>query len=200
MRHQLLGHRRGDRLEDEREAAGLLQRERLLGDARGGAGGPALRLPASERGRRLRRQADVAHDRDPGADDRARTLDRCLAAALELDGLATGLLDHPHRCRDRLLVGDLVGAERKVADQQRRAQPATDGAREHEHVVERHGRRRVVAEHGGRGRVADEHEVDARRLGRARARVVIGGDHHDRVAEPLLLHQQRQGHRQASGV
>ena len=30
--------------------------------------------------------------------------DRCLAAALELHDLAAGLLDHPHRRGDRLLV------------------------------------------------------------------------------------------------
>ena len=49
------------------------------------------------------------------------------------------------------------------------------------------------------GRVADEHEVDAGGLGGAGAGVVVGGDHHDRFAESLLLHQQWQGHRQAAG-
>ena len=78
--------------------------------------------------------------------------------------------------------------------------PAARGAREHEHVAELDGRRRVVAEHGRGGRVADEHQVHARRLGGARGRVVVGGDHHDRFAEPLLFRQQRQGHRQATGV
>ena len=42
-----------------------------------------------------------------------------LAAALQLDDLAAALLDHPHGGRDRLLVGDLIGAEGQVADQQR---------------------------------------------------------------------------------
>ena len=142
----------------------------------------------------------MAHHRDAGADDRARALDGGLAAALELDRVAAGLLDHPHRGGDRLLVGDLVGAERQVADQQRRAQAAARGAREHEHVVEVDRRGGVVAEHGGRGGVADQHEVDAGRLGGAGARVVVRGDHHDRFAEPLLLGQQRQRHRQAAGV
>ncbi len=66
--------------------------------------------------------------------------------------------------------------------------------------LELDGRRRVVAEHGRGGRVADEHQVDTRRLGGAGGRVVVGGDHHDRFAEALLLRQQRQGHRQAAGV
>ena len=35
LRHQRLGDRRRDRLEDDREAARRLQRERLLGDLRG---------------------------------------------------------------------------------------------------------------------------------------------------------------------
>ena len=198
--HQLLGDRARDRLEDEREAARLLQRERLLGDLRGRGRGAALRLPAAERGRGLRGEADVAHHRDAGADDRARAADRGRAAALELDRVAAGLLDHPHRGGDRLLVADLVGAERQVADQQRRAQAAAHGAREHEHVVELDRGGGVVAEHGRGGRVADEHEVDAGRLGGAGARVVVGGDHHDRFAEPLLLGEQRQRHRQAAGV
>ncbi len=103
----------------------------------------------------------MAHHGDAGADDRAGTAHRCLSAALELDDVAAGLLDHPHRGRDRLLVGDLVGAERQVADQQGRVQAAPHGAGEHQHVLEDDGRRGVVAEHGRGGGVADEHEIDA---------------------------------------
>ena len=198
--HQLVGDGAGDRLEDDREAARLLQRQCLGGDAGGRPGVAPLGLPAAERGRGLGGQADVAHHRDAGADDRARPARRGLAAALQLHDLAAALLDHPHGGRDRLLVGDLIGAERQVADQQRGAQAAADGARQHQHVGQLDRGRGGVAEHGGGGRVADQHQVHARGLGRARARVVVGGDHHDRFAEALLLGQQRQRHRQPHRV
>ena len=110
--HDLGRHGARHRLEDDREAAGVLQGERLAGDARRGLAGPALGAVAAERGRRLRREADVAHDRDPGAHDRAGAGDRHRVAALELDGVGAGLLDEAHGGADRLLVGDLVGAER----------------------------------------------------------------------------------------
>ncbi len=71
-RHQLVGDGGGDRLEHEREAARLLQRERLRADLRGRGGGAALGLPAAERGRGLGGEADVAHHGDARGDDRAR--------------------------------------------------------------------------------------------------------------------------------
>ena len=101
---------------------------RLAGDPRGRLGGAALGAVAAERGGRLRRQPDVAHDRDAGGDDRAGARDGHRAAALELDRVAARLLDEPHRGRHGLLVGDLVGPEREVGDQERRPQAAPGGA------------------------------------------------------------------------
>ena len=173
----------GDRLEDDREAARRLQRERLVEHRPGALGGAALGAVAAERGRRLRRQPDVAHDRHAGAHDRARPL----GGALDLDRVAARLLDEPVRRRDRLLVGRLVGAERQVADQQRRAQAAPDGGGEHQQLVDRDRDGVGVAEHVVGGAVADEHDVDAGRLGDLRARVVVGGDHHDRLAQRTHL-------------
>ena len=43
------------------------------------------------------------------------------------------------------------------------------------------GTRGLVAEHGHRRRVADEHDVDAGRIGEPRARRVVRGDHRDRA-------------------
>ena len=48
----------------------------------------------------------------------ARLID-AVAAALELHRVDAGLLDEPDGRGDRLLVADLVGAERQVRDQQR---------------------------------------------------------------------------------
>ena len=118
------------------------------------------------------------------------------AAALELDRVAAGLLDEPLGGRDRLLVGGLVGAERQVADEQRRRAAAADGRGEHQHLVGRDRHGRGVAEHGHRAGVADEHDVDAGLLGDLGRRVVVGGDHHDRLAEALLLGEPRERHRQ----
>src|SRR3954454_23049367 len=198
--HDLGRHGARHRLEDDREAARVLQRERLARDPRRALAGPSLRAPASERRRGLRREADVAHDRDARAHDRPGARDRHLVAALELDRVRAGLLDVAHRARDRLLVGDLVGAERQVADEQRRLQPATGGLREDEHLVEVDRRRRGVAEDCRRGAVADQHEVDGGRPGGPRTRVVVGGDHHDRLAEALLLEEPGERHRQPRGV
>ena len=50
---------------------------------------------------------------------------------------------------------------------------------------DRHGGR--VAEHRHRAGVADQDHVHAGLLGHLCARVVVGGDHHDRLAERLLL-------------
>ena len=96
--------------------------------------------------------------------------------------------------RDRLLVGGLVRAERQVADQQRRVQAAADGGGEHQHLVDRDRHGAGVAEHGHGGGVADQHDVDAGLLGDLGARVVVGGDHRDRLAERLLLGERRQRH------
>ena len=103
LRHQRLGDRRRDRLEDDREAADRLQGEGLLGQLRRGLRGPSLRLEPSQGGRGLRRETDVAHHRDPGANDRAGAVHRG-AAALQLDGLAARLLDEALGVLDRLLV------------------------------------------------------------------------------------------------
>ncbi len=196
-RHQQLGDVGRDRLEDDREASGLLQRERVGGDACRGVRVASLGAVAAQRGGRLRGQADVAHHRDAGADDRSCASARGGSAALELDRVAAGILDEAQRRAHRLLVGDLVRAEWKVADEKRRPQPAPHGAREHEHLVEVDADGRRVAQHGHGARVADEDHVDAGLLGGARTREVVGGDHDDRVAAALHLGHAWQGDRQA---
>jgi hypothetical protein len=89
-------------------------------------GGAALRAPAAQRHLGLGRDAEVAHHRDPGADYRCRARRRG-AGALELDHVGAGLLHEAMRRLHGLLIGDLVRAEREVADQQRRVQPAANG-------------------------------------------------------------------------
>ena len=75
-----------------------------------------------------------------------------------------------------------------------RCRPAPDGARHHQHLVHADRRGGVVTEDDHRGRVADQDDVDARLLGDLGGRVVVGGDHHDRLAGPLHLGEPRQRH------
>ena len=92
----------GHELEHDRERPGLLDRERV-GEQR-----PcllavlALDADLAHRVDRLRREADVAHDRDAGVDER---LDRPRAAdaALELDRLGAGLAHEAAGVAQRVL-------------------------------------------------------------------------------------------------
>ena len=184
--------RRGHRLEHEREAAGGLertcvgeQRERLLGAA-------ALRLVAAEHRRRLGRQADVAHHRDPGADDRPDAREH-RARTLQLDRVGSGLLDEADGISQRILVRHLEGAEGQVRDHERPARPARDGAGQDQHLLDGRGDGRLVSEHRHRRGVADEHEVGAGLVGQAAARRVVRRDHDHRLAPRLHLGELGEG-------
>ena len=74
--HHDVGDGGWDRLEHDREAAGLLQRDRVTRNLERAFGVATLGAVAAERRGRLRGQADMAHDRDPGVDDRSRPLRR----------------------------------------------------------------------------------------------------------------------------
>ena len=105
------------------------------------------------------------------------------------------LLDEALGVLDRLLVGALIGAEGHVADQQRTLEAPAHGARHHQHLVHADRGGRVVAEDDHRGRVSDQDDVDARLVDDLRRGIVVGGDHHDRLAVALHLGEPRQGHR-----
>src|SRR5262249_32975181 len=62
---------------------------------------------------RLRREADMAHGRHAALDQKGDGVGHA-AAALELDCSAAGLLHHPRRRHEGLLLGRLVGAERHI--------------------------------------------------------------------------------------
>ncbi len=86
----------------------------------------------------------MAHHRDARLHDRACTCHGHRSAALELDGVAAGLLLEPEGGRDGLLVTDLVRAVRQIADHERRLEPAAHGLGEDEELLDRDGDRRVV--------------------------------------------------------
>jgi hypothetical protein len=66
---------------------------------------------------------------------------------------------------DRLLVGDLVRAERHVGDHERPLRAAGHRLRHEHDLVDVAGHGRLAAVHDHRRRVADEDQVDARRVG-----------------------------------
>ena len=187
---QRLGDPRRNRgrhgLEHDREAAGSLERERVLVEPHRLLGRPALRLEAAEHRRRLGRQPEVTHHRDAGTDDRLDARER-LPGSLELDRVGACLLDEADRVVQRLLVGDLERAERHVRDDERPARPAAGRTREHDHLVHRRGHGRVVAEHGHRGRVADEDHVGAGSVREPSGGGVVGRHHGDRLTARLQL-------------
>jgi hypothetical protein len=163
-------------------------------------GGPALRAAAAERRGGLGRQAHVTHHRDSRRDDRPYSRDLSGSTALELDGVGAGLLDEALRGTDRLLVGGLIGAEGEIGDEQRAVHAAPRGGGQHQHLLDGHRDRGVVAEDDLGTGVADEHDVGAGGVDDLAAREVVGGDHHDRLAQALLLGQAWQGHGQPPGV
>ena len=114
--------RRGDGLEDDREAPASSSASASCDELCCGLGRLALRLEPAELRRRLGRQADVAHDGDARVDDRLHARDH-RAGALELDRVGARLLDEADRVLERLLVGDLERAERHVADDDRMPWP-----------------------------------------------------------------------------
>ena len=78
-------------------------------------------------------------------------------------------------------------------------EPTPDGGGEHEQLVERHRNRGGVAEHRHGAGVAHEHHVHAGLLGDLGARVVVCGDHGDRLAEGLLAGERGERDRLALG-
>ena len=112
-----LRRRRRDRFEDHREAARVLERERVVEEPHRLGGRAALGLEAAQHRDALGRQAEVAHDGDAGLRQGSRAVDR-RAGPLELDAVRAGLLDQPDAALDGLLVGHLVRAEGQVAQEE----------------------------------------------------------------------------------
>ncbi len=135
----------------------------------------------------------------PAADQGPGPGHRHPAAAFQLDGVGTGFLEEPDPGADRLLVADLVGTERQVDHQQRGPDRAPGGPRQHQHLLDGHRHGVGMTEHRHRTGVADQHDVHPGGFGGRSARVVVGGDHDDRPAGPLVLEQVRDGDRAAGG-
>ena len=181
-RRQLLGHQ----LEHDREGARLLDRKGVAEQGPRGVLRLALDAHLADRVDRLRRQPDVAHDRDAGARDR---LDRARAAhaALELDGLGAALARAGAPAFSSAGFDGRVAHERHVADDERAAGAAGHGLHVVEHVRHRDRDLVLVPEDHAPDRVADEQQRDAGLVEQARRRVVVRGEHRDPLAVGVQL-------------
>ena len=134
----------------------------------------------------------MRHHRNTVGDERPDQ--RCaLRTPLELDGLGSGL-DEPDRVAKRFLLADLVGSEGHVGDQESAAQRAPDRAYGHDHLVERDGKRVLVAQSGVREAVAHEYDIDTGRVDDGRRDRVVRGQGGDLGAGELAGTKARNRH------
>ncbi len=131
----------------------------------------------------------MADDGNLGFDERADELD---ARAFDLDGFGAGLLDEADGVGDGLGDRAVIAAEGHVGHDERAAHGAAHGARVVQHLVDGDGQRVFVAEDDHGERVADEDEIDAGLVDKARGGVVVGGERGDGLA--LALHLAERGH------
>jgi hypothetical protein len=115
-----------DGFEDDHRRAGFLQGQGIVLQALRGGFALALHLVAAERMHRLRRQADVAADRDAALDEKA-TVGGHFLAAFELDHLRAG-----RHQRDGVAEGlfrrFLVAAEGHVGNDEGAVEPRLTAA------------------------------------------------------------------------
>ena len=134
-----------DDFEDDGEGARLFERERVLDERARRVSRLRLQPVAAELVERLRREADVAHHGNLFLDEPPDHFEAA-APAFELDGLGAALLDEAQRGAHGVRLARVVGAVGHVGDQQRALDAAAHGARVVEHLFERDGHGRVVAE------------------------------------------------------
>ena len=170
-----LAERVGDALEDDGEATGLLEAQRVSSDGVRRIDRTALHLETAHRSDRLGRQAQVAHHWNLSVDDRSHSGDP-VGTALELDRIGPGPDQHRGRF-DRLDRRQVVAHPRQVADDHRRRLRSRHRSRVVRHHVDADLERVVVAEDHVGHRVTDQDEVDAGRVEQPSCRLVIGRHH-----------------------
>jgi len=102
---------------------------------------------------------------------------------------AAALLHESNRVADRLFVGDLVRAERHVADHQRVAHGARHRSRHEQHLVHGHRHGRVVSLDDHAERIANQHDVSAGRIHQRSEAGVVGREARDLLAGGTHLRQ-----------
>jgi len=179
-------------LQEDRHRARFLQRPRIVHDLLGLLRALALQPEAAERGDALRRQPQMAHDRDARGDDCTHA-GADFRAALQLDAVARRLCHEAARVKHRGLVRGLIAHVGHVADQPAVGRAATHGLCVADHVVHRDGQGRLVAQHGHAQAVAHEDDVNAGLFDQRRHRVVVAGNHGEGCALGHLVEEYGQG-------
>src|SRR5262249_18805189 len=151
----LIRHVGRDRLEDDAERAGLLERLRISNDLLGRFVTATLNLETAERMHALGREADMTDDGNARADDAMDVLGEGLTA-LELHALELAFLQHLAGTLDGLNRRRLVAHERHVADDVRSSNAASHCSAVVANLVERHRDRVREALNDHSERVADE--------------------------------------------
>ena len=119
---------------------------------------PAPDPVAAELVNRLRRQADVPHDRYPHPDQGPDGLGHPLSP-FKLDSLRAGLLHDPPGVAQGLFDRHLVGQEGQIHEHQRATGPAAHGGGMIDHLIEGGAQRGFVAGDHLVERVADQEHV-----------------------------------------
>ena len=182
-----------------REAAQVLQQLRITHQLLGlllhrGAGHVGAELVD-----RLRREAQVTHDRDAGGEDALDAFgdDR---AALHLDGMRAGFLHDAHRALQRELAVALVAAERHVHHHQRPRYRAHHRRGMVDHLVQGDGQRRFMSMHDIGGAVAHQQHIQSGLIQDACEAEIVGGQHRDLLALRLHLREARRRDRPVGAV
>mmetsp|Transcript_24472 Transcript_24472/g.77579 ORF Transcript_24472/g.77579 Transcript_24472/m.77579 type:complete len:298 (-) Transcript_24472:108-1001(-) len=178
------GYRGGNHLQDDREAARLLQRLGVLEEGASLGGGAALHAVPAQLRDGLRREADVPHHRQAGVHHGAHLLGGA-HPSLELDGVGAPLLDEPHPIRSGGLRRE-VRPERQVGHEESAPRAARGRLAVVDHLRDGHFGGVVLAEDDHAERVAHQKHVRARAVRQPRARVVVRREHRERLAR--LVH------------
>ena len=134
----------------------------------------------------------MAHDGDAGPDDGADELGVVLVA-LALHDLGAPLADEARGVSDRLLLGIVIAHVRHVGHPQAELRAAGHALGHEQHFLVAHRLGAFVAEQDHATRVARAQDVDADAVGDDRRRVIVDGQHGDRLLAGLLLHELRNG-------
>ena len=167
-----------DGFEDYGEGACGFYGVRVAEELFGGVGGFALDAIAAEGVDGLGREADVSHYGNFGFGEARDEFETALAA-FDFDGFGAGFFDEADGVAKGFGDVGVIGAEGHVGDDEGVVGAAADGAGVVDHFVERDGESVVVAENDHAERVANEEDIDAGLIGKARSRVVVGGETDD---------------------
>ena len=135
---------------------------------------------------RLVRQADVAHDRDAGPDDRLDGVGAPLSA-LELDRAGAAFAHQHTGVLEAGFQRDAIAEERHIRHDQGVVRAPHDGFGVVEHLRHRYPDGAVVAEHHLAERVADQKHRNAGVVQDAGRGEVVGGEHGDLLAVGVQL-------------